>query len=70
MRANGTIDTGHWSSCAIYNEPALPPGPCDCGGLDLAAYDRYRRVVGVVPTPGSLAAFVNEGVVPSFVETE
>lgn len=28
--------TGHWSDCAIYNAPALPTGPCDCGGLELA----------------------------------
>ena len=23
---------GHWSDCATHNEPALPNGPCDCGG--------------------------------------
>ena len=22
----------HWSDCALHNEPALPAGPCDCGG--------------------------------------
>jgi hypothetical protein len=22
---------GHWSDCAVYNEPAYPNGPCDCG---------------------------------------
>ena len=22
----------HWSDCAIHNEPAMPNGPCDCGG--------------------------------------
>lgn len=22
----------HWSDCAVHNEPALPKGPCDCGG--------------------------------------
>lgn len=22
---------GHWSDCAMYNEPAYPNGPCDCG---------------------------------------
>ena len=21
----------HWSDCAVYNEPAFPAGPCDCG---------------------------------------
>lgn len=24
----------HWSDCAVHNAPALPPGPCDCGGLN------------------------------------
>jgi hypothetical protein len=24
----------HASSCAVHNEPALPAGPCDCGGVD------------------------------------
>lgn len=23
----------HWSDCAVYNAPALPVGPCDCGGI-------------------------------------
>ena len=23
----------HWSSCAVNNGPALPAGPCDCGGF-------------------------------------
>lgn len=22
----------HYSSCAIYNEPAFPKGECNCGG--------------------------------------
>lgn len=21
----------HWSDCSVYNEPAEPAGPCDCG---------------------------------------
>ncbi len=24
----------HKSDCAIYNEPAMPAGPCDCGAND------------------------------------
>jgi hypothetical protein len=24
---------GHWSGCAVHNEPAFPAGPCDCGGI-------------------------------------
>lgn len=23
----------HWSDCAVFNEPALPAGECNCGGL-------------------------------------
>lgn len=23
----------HWSDCAVNNGPALPPGPCTCGGF-------------------------------------
>lgn len=26
--------SGHWSDCAVHNAPALPVGPCDCGGYD------------------------------------
>lgn len=26
------IDDEHYSSCAVYNEPAFPKGKCDCGG--------------------------------------
>lgn len=29
-------DPAHWSDCAVYNAPALPVGPCDCGGLKSA----------------------------------
>lgn len=61
---------GHWSDCAIYNGPAFEPGPCDCGGLDLAAYDAYRAVTGLIPTPGSLACFVEDDVPPSAVHSE
>ena len=21
----------HWCDCALYNEPAIPNGPCNCG---------------------------------------
>ena len=23
----------HFSDCAVYNEPAYPAGPCDCGAI-------------------------------------
>lgn len=61
---------GHWSDCAVHNEPGLPVAGCDCGGLDLTAYDRYRAVTSLIPTPGSLARFIQGGVVPSPIEVE
>ena len=70
MRAIGTNDMGHWSNCAINNEPAYPADVCDCGGLDLAAYDRYCRIVGIVPTPRSLAGFIRNGICPSLIKAE
>lgn len=27
--------TGHYSDCAVHNEPLTPNGPCDCGGFVL-----------------------------------
>ncbi len=27
------MSDGHWSDCAVHNEPAYPAGPCNCGGL-------------------------------------
>lgn len=65
-----TEQLGHWSDCAVYNEPAMPKGPCSCGGLDLAAYERYRRVTSLIPDPGGLAAFIYDGEAPSLIETE
>lgn len=31
-RPAGSI-VGHWSDCAVHNGPALPVGPCTCGGI-------------------------------------
>ena len=25
------VGDGHWSDCALHNEPAEPNGPCNCG---------------------------------------
>ncbi len=61
---------GHWSDCALFSAPATPPGACDCGGLNLAAYDSYRTITSLIPTPGSLARFVRDGELPSSVEVE
>lgn len=70
LRGDQKVIALHWSDCATNNEPAYPVGPCTCGGLDPAAYDRYRVVMGVVPTPGRLAAFLGDSIIPSFVESE
>jgi hypothetical protein len=64
------VSKGHWSDCAVHRAPAYEPGPCNCGGLDLAAYERYVAVTALIPTPGSLAAFIANGELPSLVETE
>ena len=31
-------DCGHWSDCAVHNEPAFPAGPCNCGANVRAAW--------------------------------
>ena len=35
----------HSSDCAVYNEPAYPNGPCDCGAyyLPTGVDCKYRR---------------------------
>jgi hypothetical protein len=63
-------ERGHWSDCAIYNAPALPVGPCNCGGLDLTAYGRYRAVTSLIPTPRSLAAFLSDEAATRLIEPE
>ena len=65
-----TEETGHWSDCAVNGAPTFPVGGCDCGGLDLAAYQRYVAVTSLIPDPGSLALFIEDGILPSPVEAE
>lgn len=31
-KAEPGAPTKHWSDCAVYNAPAYPNGPCNCGG--------------------------------------
>lgn len=33
------LDIIHWSDCAVYNEPAYPAEPCDCGAAK--AYKKW-----------------------------
>lgn len=35
----------HASDCAVNNGPALPPGPCDCGGALPAPVAKADRIV-------------------------
>lgn len=39
--------SGHWSDCAVYNEPASPAGPCDCGGFSAMTDAQAKRALGV-----------------------
>ena len=36
----------HWSDCAQHNEPAMPSGPCDCGGDAPDSCKYQRREIG------------------------
>jgi hypothetical protein len=64
----------HWSDCAVHNEPFMPAGPCDCGGLYLTDDLLHGGVPSLVPVsgrPGWLVthmgrdAFVNAHDLPS-----
>lgn len=39
--------TQHWSDCALHNEPAMPAGPCDCGGVRVSNVVKLKLVNGV-----------------------
>ena len=42
--SRGTAGPEHASDCAIYNAPALPVGPCDCGAeAQRAEIERLRE---------------------------
>ncbi|ODT75477.1 MAG: hypothetical protein ABS69_10705 [Nitrosomonadales bacterium SCN 54-20] len=36
---------GHWSDCAVHNEPAYPNGPCDCGGYPPPEENIWKRLL-------------------------
>src|SRR3954453_8826170 len=58
----------HGSDCAVNHGPALPAGPCDCGGLDLAAYGLERFSVAHIPSTGRLGFFIDLDGRDGFVE--
>ena len=47
----------HWSDCAIYNEPAYPAGPCDCGAAvapkAIATILECQKILGEYILPDS-----------------
>jgi hypothetical protein len=43
----------HSSDCAVYNEPAMPAGPCNCGGFKMpdastVAQDDLAELLGIL----------------------
>ena len=48
-------DEKHYSDCAVNNAPALPVGPCDCGGYTEsdALMDALWRVFGILDSLSS-----------------
>lgn len=45
------VERVHSSDCATHNGPALPPGPCDCGGPPRDVRDAQRALIarGLAP---------------------
>lgn len=60
----------HWCDCAIYNGPAYPTGPCDCGMLDLAEDAGEDLIVSFVTPPGSFGLFVQNAVADGLIEKQ
>jgi hypothetical protein len=64
------MKSGHWSDCAVYNGPAFPAGPCDCGGLDLTDDPGHGPVTAAVSAPRSSRFLVEDGQRPSLIEAQ
>ena len=60
----------HWSDCAIYNGPALEPGPCDCGGLELTEDADHNFVPTLVATPRGLGPFFGDRGTSGFIKPQ
>ena len=59
---------GHWSDCSIHNEPALPAGPCDCGGLNLADDCLNHGIAAFISMSGGVRLLVNHMGGEGFIE--
>jgi len=55
----------HVSDCSIHHDEC-----CDCGGLDLAAYDAHHFVATCIPSTGRFGFFVDHMGRECFVEPE
>ena len=60
----------HWSDCAIYNGPAYPAGPCDCGALDLADDVFHLPVVPLVARSGCQRSLVENNGTSRLIEPQ
>ncbi len=49
---------GHYSDCAVHNEPLTPNGPCDCGGFDLPDVAPDTTITLRSEKPGALGDFL------------
>lgn len=58
----------HWSDCAVHNAPAYEPGPCDCGGLELAEDGSHALVAGLVAGSGGLGLFIGDRDAAGFIQ--
>src|ERR1039458_5402896 len=59
-----------WSDCAIYNGPAYPPGPCNCGGLELTQDSCHFSIPALVAGPGGVGLLLKQSNPDSLVNTQ
>lgn len=60
----------HYSDCAIWNEPALPRGECDCGGLKLTGDANHDLVIASVARSRRGGNDIGDMSAGSFVEPQ
>ena len=60
LAAGEKIMRGHWSDCAVHNEPESPNGLCNCEGLELSEDGAHAFVPGRVALAWSKALLFSE----------
>lgn len=53
------MSSPHLSSCALFNEPAMPSGACNCGTPNLLGFLKKSIVSVYVSDAGKLGFFIN-----------